>query len=264
MKAAFLPLALLLLFQACKKPDNATPPPATAKIKTLKIEPLDGPQAGQPTTYRFTYNADGRVDTMQLFGGNMLGTTTISKHYPSYIIRRNYLGATFTPDYMADSFTISPDGQITGRYLYTTDTSSGANAGILMQTLFSYNSNRQLASWTTTLMSTSPTVSATSIIDWNSGDAVRVDGEEFLFVTGIVEGTYTYDTNKPGQPAHPLAVHALTQWGQPLIQCAHHAASQDIGGYQALQNTTWANGLISGYETYLNGFQKVRMSFTYY
>ena len=268
MKTLLLPLAFLLLLPACKKPDNTpatnSPAPVTAKIKTITTEPLEGPQVGHTTRYRFTYEPAGRVDTMQLFGDGVLATTTVSKYYPSYTIRRNYLSEAFTSDYMADSLTLSPDGQITGRYLYVIDTNSGLQAGVLLQTLFSYNANQQLTSWTTTLLNVSPTVSATHTVNWNSGNAVAVSGEDLAYNARVIAGNYTYDPTKAGQPAHPLSVFALTQWGEPRLRCVHHAMSQTIPGMQLLQNITWSQGLIQTYDTYEANLQKVRVTFTYY
>lgn len=261
LRVALLAFAFFFLLPACKKPDNNPsgndPIPTTNRIKTYRITYLEGEDAGKYIEHRFTYNSNGLVDAMQVSAGTLGIVATIQyERYPTYFVRRTYIGSSQTPDNSgSDSLTTDADGRITGRYQQS--------YGIVLQTLFDYDSARRLREWTLQ-SSVSPSNPSINTISWSGGDAITVKADEMRSQAWFLGGNYTYDTAVPGQSAHPLTLFALTEWGEPLIRSAHNATGQEGAGRQLLQNITWKYDRIQSYESYGTDLKKIKLEFTYY
>jgi hypothetical protein len=158
-----------------------------------------------------------------------------------------------------------PDGRISGKY-----TVSAPNSGLdtlLSKTTFTYNSSQRLTEWSVDYSNLYAGLTNTYSIVWSSGNATYVDGTGGSPLSPLmsnITGSYTYDPSKPGQPAHPLSIYALYEWGQPLIQCNDGMVAHNLApGYPVIQNISWSGNRISSY-VIPGPAGGTRTSFTYY
>lgn len=271
MKAACLTIALLLLSQACKKPDNpANPQPSavshTGLIKSVRLTGGDKPRPDSVKVYSFSYDNSGLVDTMWISGDTGVYLTIVYERHPGYFIRR-YHGPNQTPVSITDSFTTLADGRIARRYMFT-DPAAGLDDSSTVQVSFEYSLSSKLTRWKTDFNEQGRDVYYQFSLFWQAGNVGSVEESSPWSISEITPwpllfGPYAYDGTRPGQLAHPLSIYSLAEWGQYLVTCENALTGQGVGRYTSIQNIMLSGNQISSYVGN-DGGRKTLYVFEYY